>query len=490
MNEERLGRVLLVKAVEECDRSGELLPLADREHATRDVLRAIGGDAAALPPGARDARVLRLLGERADRLVGPLAARLPVLGDLLDRSRVPGWATGLLLVVAFASGFGLASLDGSRRINILAFPFLGVIAWNLAVYVSLGVLAARRWEGRAPAAPTPPWSARALTRRFSGLIDRTARVHARLGEVVARYAADWAQVGAPLFAAHARRLLHLGAAALAIGLVVGLYLRGVVFRYEAGWESTFLGPRGVRAILGLVFGPASALTGIALPQTDEAAAALRWTAGGAGGDAAPWIHMIAVTLGLYVVGPRILLAFVARVDAWRFSRTSALPAALIGYARATLGAAQFGGGGEFVVVPYAHEPGDGSRAALARWLEAEFGRGASADVRSMVRYGDETGVRATLEGLAPGGGDIVLLLSLAATPESENHGLAVAAARDAAAASRPPRALRIVVDEAPFLARFEGDATLAGRIDERRRLWREFVRGYGLDAAFVDLRAR
>jgi hypothetical protein len=185
-----------------------------------------------------------------------------------------------------------------------------------------------------------------------------------------------------------------------------------------------------------------------------------------------------------------MLAFVARVDAWRWARTSALPAALIGYARATLGAAQFGRGGEFVVVPYAHEPGQGTRAALARWLEAQFGRGASADVRPMVRYGDEADVRASLEGLAGGKGDVVLLLSLAATPESENHGLAVAAARDVAARARPPREVRIVVDEAPFLARFEGDATLAGRIDERRRLWREFVRGYGLDATFVDLRAQ
>jgi hypothetical protein len=48
--------------------------------------------------------------------------------------------------------------------------------------------------------------------------------------------------------------------------------------------------------------------------------------------------------------------------------------------------------------------------------------------------------------------------------------------------------LRVVVDEAPLLSRFEGDASLAARVEERRRLWREFVRGYGLDATFVDLR--
>ena len=34
--------VLLVKAVEEADATHALLPLADREHATRETLRALG----------------------------------------------------------------------------------------------------------------------------------------------------------------------------------------------------------------------------------------------------------------------------------------------------------------------------------------------------------------------------------------------------------------------------------------------------------------
>ena len=38
---------------------------------------------------------------------------------------------------------------------------------------------------------------------------------------------------------------------------------------------------------------------------------LRWTAEGGGGDAAPWIHLIALSLILYVVLPRLLLAAVA-----------------------------------------------------------------------------------------------------------------------------------------------------------------------------------
>jgi hypothetical protein len=488
MREELLGKVLLVKAVEEADGTGELLPLADREHATRTVLRASDGHAGELPPDARAARLLHVLGERAGLLFVPLSARYPVLTEMLERSRYPSWATPLLLALAFASGVALASTGGSRHIDILAFPFLGVIAWNLAVYLAIAVLAVRRRAGGSPALAPPQWTGKAIARRLAGTVGRTAKVHARLGEVAGRYAADWAVVGAPLFAAHVRRLMHLGAATIAAGLIVGLYLRGIVFRYEAGWESTFLGPRAVRAIVNLVFGPASSLTGIALPSSDADVAQLRWTADGGGGDAAPWIHLAAVTLVLYVVVPRLGLALVSWLDAWRWRRASALPAALIGFARSTLGAAQFGpGGGRVIVVPYAHEVTERVRTAINGWLDGEFGRGAQADLQPMVHYGDEAAVRATLD--AASAGEVVLLVSLASTPENENHGLALAAARDAAREAQPPRELRVVVDEAPYQSRLAPDASLAGRLEERRRLWREFVRGYGMEARFVDLRS-
>ena len=41
-------------------------------------------------------------------------------------------------------------------------------------------------------------------------------------------------------ALRAETALHAGAAALALGLVAGLYVRGLVLDYRAGWESTFL----------------------------------------------------------------------------------------------------------------------------------------------------------------------------------------------------------------------------------------------------------
>jgi hypothetical protein len=45
----------------------------------------------------------------------------------------------------------------------------------------------------------------------------------------------------------------------------------------------------------------------------------------------------------------------------------------------------------------------------------------------------------------------------------------------------------VVVDESPYAHRLAGDASLASRLEERRRLWRDFVAGYGLEADFVEL---
>ncbi len=481
MREDALARILLVEAVEATDRTGELLPLADREQATRTVVRSGTGAA------ARDARVLRLLGARADLLLGPLSRRYPVFREILERSRIPGWTGPLVLLLAFAAGVGLAALEGTRRINLLAFPFLGVIVWNFAVYLIVAAGALRGLaRGQAAVRRAPGWFSRTIGRRLAAAVERTASVHATLGEVVARYVSSWGRIGGPLLAADGRRLLHVGAASLALGMLAGLYLRGIVFRYEAGWESTFLGPRAVRAILGFVYGPASMLSGIALPQTDTAVSALRWTEDGAGGgDAAPWIHLVSVTLALYVIVPRLILAGLAWFEAWRRRRASALPGDLLDYARRVLGAAQAGQAqGAVTVLPYASAVSDEARAPLQRWLEGAFGQGATMNLRPMVPYGEESGLGAAL---APGAGTaaegIVLLMSAAATPESENHGLAVAAARDSARGVRPQCELRVVLDESAMAQRFD-----AGRMAERRKLWQDFVHGYGVDAEFVDLR--
>ena len=488
MREKLLRSVLMVKAIEDVDRAGTILPPADRAHATREAMRAPGisrGDAGS---EVDEAKIARALGERAERLLGPLVERYPIVAEVLGRTRTPAWILAALLLVAFASGIALSALDGSRRINILAFPFIGLIAWNFLTYVLLAVGWIRRRRGVATVpGRSRRWPGRAFARRIGPLVKRTARVHAVLGTAIGTYAESWVDAGGAFIAQHARRWLHLAAAAVALGLIAGLYLRGTVLRYEAGWESTFLGPAQVKAILGVLFGPVAGWSGVELPRTREAVEALRWPAGG--GDAAPWIHLIALSLAAYIVVPRLLLAGHATGALAWLGRTNALPDALRPYAVGVFrGGGHVRAGGVTSVTPYAYEPSDASLAGLERWLSSVTQADVRVDRRTTLRYGEEDMAGAAFDSGAHRVADLhVVLMNLAATPEAENHGVVIAAARDSARRARPPAAVRVVVDESPYLERFAGDASLASRLEERRRLWRDFVAGCGLEADLVDL---
>ena len=489
MREDTLRAVLMVRAIEEVDRAGTILPPGDRAQATREAVRTLGAgvDEAAL---VSDDRLLaRALGDRAERLVGPLVERFPIVGEALGRTRTPAGLLVVLLLVAFASGIGLSALDGSRRINILAFPFLGLIAWNLAMYAVLAIGWIRRRIRPAAASPSRgAWTKRLFERRIAPLLRETRRVHVVLGEALASYAAACAAIGSAFIAQHARRWLHLAAASIAIGLIVGLYVRGTVFRYEAGWESTFLGPSQVQAILGTLFGPVAGWSGVKLPSTVAEVEQLRWTSGSGGGDAAPWIHLIALSLVLYVVLPRLLLAAVANLGSWRLERSTPLPDDLRRYAADALrGSGAVRSPGVASVTPYAYEPSDASLAGLTRWLQGTVGA-TQVERRTSLRYGEEDMAGPAFAIGAHRVADLhVVVMNLAATPEAENHGVVIAAARDAAHRARPPAGVRIVIDESPYAARFAGDASLASRVEERRRLWRNFVSGYGLEADLLPL---
>jgi hypothetical protein len=492
MRADTLRSVLLVKSIEEAEQPGTVLPAADRERATRETLRERGTTAEALLDPAAERKLLAATGQRAVRLMPLLEQRFPVLQSFATREFWPAWATILVLLVAFASGLGLSALDGTKRIDILAFPFLGVIAWNLLVYLGLIAFTLRRVFGRAgPRGGEDSWAGRLMRRRLAPLLRRTRKVHADLGAALSEFAAEWATAASPLLFTAGRRVFHLAAAVLAVGLIAGLYLRGVVLEYRAGWESTFLGPEGVRQLLGLLFGPVAGWSGIELPQNAEQVAALRWTADGGGGDAAPWIHLIALSLGLYVIAPRLVLAVLDSLELLRLRRLMQPPASVLPYGRAVFGrGSEPRRGGVLSVTPYAYEPSAAALAGLERLAGAEGEPGMRLDLRTALRYGEEDHASAVLDAGAHRVADVhALLFSLAATPEEENQGVVIAAARDSAARARPPARLRVLVDESPYLARLGGDASLQGRIEQRRDLWRGFVAAHGLQAEILDLAA-
>ena len=308
MNEAAAGEVLLLRAYE----TTGFAPWTDddRSGATRTALRSVGTDAA-----AED-----FLVARAQAALPKLASRDP----LLPRWRaLRPWRSEwlwLAAVLAFALGVVVDHIGSAQRINLLAPPIWAVIAWNLAVYVALLVNAAR---GARPAG--------ALRR---GLVSLWRRWRARSvpagngssAPAWNRFFADWTVLGLPLNSARMALVLHFCAAALALGLMAGLYLRGLVLDYRVGWQSTFLDAGTVHALLSNLLAPASALSGIALPDVAGVQALRLPQAGDATAAlAAPWIHLYALQLSLLVVLPRLALALWAAARARSLQRRFALP---------------------------------------------------------------------------------------------------------------------------------------------------------------------
>src|SRR5438309_1262324 len=96
MREHSLRSVLLVKAIEEADRTGTLITAAERiaasKEARRNSMSAVGDDSAALGGAAQ-----RMLAQRADILAARLAERHPFIAGVRGVSGGPTYASLLVI---------------------------------------------------------------------------------------------------------------------------------------------------------------------------------------------------------------------------------------------------------------------------------------------------------------------------------------------------------------------------------------------------------
>lgn len=331
-----LRMILLIQAIEESDTKGELLPLTQREAATQEALRgassldtAFGGDA--LSPEGEG-----FLTRRATHLHESVRLRAPIVDRLLAVTVGAARRDGLL-VVALLSGVVLAALDGHRYIDILGASIWALLAWNLIVY-ALWVA-----NGIRPRALSGAGVARLYARwmggRAAAVLRHSRSFNAPLAAALPRFSTAWGTLAQALVMQRARRLFHLCAAIVALGLVVGLCVRGFVLRDVAGWSSSLIGAGVVRVLLEILYAPAAAIAGVALPAAAADVEALRVANAAAGGAPGAWIYLIALTLTLYIILPRMIAAITASAQLWRIGRNVAVPAAVVAYARRTLLAA-------------------------------------------------------------------------------------------------------------------------------------------------------
>jgi hypothetical protein len=478
MTEFEIRPALLLQAVETAD-AQQATPAwtqVDAAWASAAARRELGEQAAA------QAFIVR----RAQLGLLRLVERDPQWRHVIDRPAGHGRAWALLLLAgAYLVGVAGDAFTALHRVDLLPQTLLTVLllAWNAVVYAALLVAGLRRPViGAGSGARHGPlhWvdlvaqRLAAPTLRHLGGADR-----AWVAAVHARFLLQWAAVTRTLQQRRAVALLHAGAALLTLGVVSSMYLRGLVFDYRAGWDSTFLGAAQVRALLAAVLGPASALSGIGLPDV-PALARLRWAEGG-GEGAAHWIHLFALTLVTSIAVPRLLLAAWTARRARQAAQQLALPLAEPYFVR--LLHAAMAAPRPVTVLPYNYRLGAAQQAGLDAALANALGAGVQPRLLDTMPLGAED---ALPKGLPADLADtVVALFALTATPERETHGVFL----DALARALPARCkLHVVVDESGFRQRFGAAADGAARLAQRREAWQVLLHEVSLPAPhFADL---
>lgn len=463
MDERRAREVTLLEAFETAQPASPSWSDDDRRWADRVALEAA-------TPGAAPAAFVAL---RAGHALQRLAPREPVLAGTHAR---PAWRVGgfvAIVLIAFALGIVGDAIGSGRLINLLAPPLWGVLVWNLVVYALLLVLPLVRLARREPGRRGPVVRAAEALLRVRQRLSRAASG----GAPARRFASLWLARSRGLALWRAESALHSAAAALALGLIAGLYARGLVLDYRVGWESTFLDAATAHALVATALGPASAVSGIALPDA-ASFAALRVAPElpFAGASAAPWIHLIALTLGLVVVVPRLVLALACGIAAaWR-ARRFALPLDEPYFQRLL----RLGGGGasRVVVLPYAAMPSPQATLGLRSLLAATLGARLDVRIAPLVPFGAEDSAPA---GIGADTTHAIALFDLGATPELEHQTRFL---QSIAAVLPAGAVLATIVDASAFARRFAG---LDSRIAERREAWRVWGDGAGTTTLTVDL---
>jgi hypothetical protein len=485
LGESELRDVLLVRAFEQGDTQGELLSPRERDVASRETRAELKRTDAPLDP-------VEFLTLRASRLRARIERSFPAAAGVMVASSRRGVSIWIVLVASILLGLGIDRLGATGSIDLLSFPILGLLSWNLLVYLMLfisdlrGTPTQSSGEGQASRAAAEGLVARGILWWSSPeRVWRGARASKEAGGEVAiclqRFLRDWYRVGAPLHLARGSRLLHTAAAGVMIGAIGGLYLRGLVLHFEASWGSTFLTAEATHSILAFLFAPAAFLLGDPVPGVEEIA---NMRAPKGSGPAALWIHFYAVTGALLVILPRGLLAALS----WRQSRRlgRALPFDLEGDAYfLRLLAVDRGLGSRALVQAYSYHPSARSSEGLTTLLLDVLGGRTGIERLEPSEYGDPP--RELPEDISGAELCRVVVFTMAQSPEHEVHGEYLASLVEELESTTGEHSLLVVLDKGPFLERLPRDEEGSARLAERERSWSRVLKEVGLEGVVVSL---
>lgn len=273
-----------------------------------------------------------------------------------------------------------------------------------------------------------------------------------------------------------RAWLHIAAALFAIGGALGMYAKGWSREYRAVWESTLLNEKQATGFFGSLFGPASGVTGVAIPLAELPGMHRTEGHAPAPAPALPWIHLYAGTLGLLVVAPRLLLAGLALLRRGQREGTYWRSLGLESHARRLLRAVE---GGEERVEVLLHDARV-TDAARDRWTELvrrELGGQLSVDMTD-IPGGDEDEFAAAW---TPASHTGVLGFQFATTPEEEVHGRLARDLRARMRGTQPDARLLVLLDAASIRERWMPEHRAS-----HEALWRRCLQDTGAEVKVCD----
>ena len=291
--EKEARQILLARAIEIVDSQGKLISDAER-----DALDVRAGEVARRAHGQR-LDVGSALRSRAAEVLDVVGRRNPGIAALHE---IPPWRGMLIMglpLLTLVLGFSSDIVANPRWLDLVSLPLLAIVLWNLVFYLLLVArifVKAEPFESRL----------RRLAKPFTRL--RRFSRHTRT-EITTNFVSTWQSVAARLNGSRLALALHLSAAAWAGGAALWLFLRGVVYQYRVGWESTWLSAEGVQSLLSVLFWPATTLLNLT-PFTLQEITAMRFDAGAPGSveSARNWVFLYTATLAIVVIIPRLVLA--------------------------------------------------------------------------------------------------------------------------------------------------------------------------------------
>ena len=409
------------------------------------------------PPGemdeaAKSAHLSRRLEERLERRYGLTFARYYHLPDL------PAWVKWGLWALCFLLALGSNYLGGKNQVNLLLNPVSIFLLWNFAVYLFLAVLAGP-WKPK----PSGELGLPRLWPRLSGTSKRASGVEsgsrdALLWKAHLRFLGFWSKYASRLTAQRIRGFVHLCAACFALGLIAGLYARGLIQHYRFEWSSTFISDiETMKRLLAVIFGPALLLRGQGfsegLPPLE-------------GSNGAPWIHLLAWSTLVYVLIPRLCLATWALLRARREAHRRSLPMDRAFYLKllAPLQTESYA----LRLVAYSYTPQTPLLDSLRRAAHGIWGERAAPSPLERVEWGETEWSCSSAEKPRPT--TVILCFNGVQTPETEVHG---AFAESFSRQTQGPEFRAAVVVDAQEVP--------ADSLHSRRETWRAVLAAAGWD---------